>query len=124
MDVLGIFGGMILLGAIIIAISIAIIFLVIWMLGLPNIPMNERIRKRLSELKSTGFTSTYEHIRGGAGVAVDGSKKQVFLANAQGMTLYNIADVTKVESQGRGTLNPKKPQDARPPRECERRICS
>lgn len=77
--------------------SLALLWICFGTIELPNIPRNLRIRKRLSELNASGFVPTLQHIYGGAGVAVDGVGKRVFLANAKAMKLYNIEDVIKVE---------------------------
>ena len=73
----------------------------------PNRLTNVRIRKRIVELMASGFAPPLAHIYGGAGVAVDGAGKRVFLANAKVMKLYGIEDVINVESDFADEFPPK-----------------
>jgi hypothetical protein len=90
--------GLLLLGGALLLLIVAGIWVSLNIMELPHIPANRRIRERLSELMAAGFAPTHQYIHAGSGVAVDGTQKRIFLANARGMKLYDIADVTKVES--------------------------
>lgn len=75
-------------------------FFWIWfsLMELPHVPRNILIRKCLSKIKGPGFAPTHQFIYSGSGVAVDGAKKRLFLANSKSMNIYSIEDVTKVEA--------------------------
>jgi hypothetical protein len=64
---------------------------------IPSVPQNNFIRKRLAELSGPNFVSTFQYIRGGAGIASDVTRKRVFLANQRGNKIYDMQDVTEVQ---------------------------
>jgi len=57
-----------------------------------------RIRASLLALKENGFAPTMEYVGLGTAIAVDPKSKQVFLANNRAMKLYDVSQITRIET--------------------------
>src|SRR5262249_15321852 len=96
--IFGFIGAAFALVALLFVIIIVLTITLAWVFELPYVPQNMRIRRRLAALKTpTTFLPTHEYIGWGTGIAVDGARKQIFLANATKMNIYGIDDLLEVE---------------------------
>lgn len=76
-----------------------VLFLLGWAINsLPALPRTIRIRRRLKELRATGFAPTQEFVGAGVAIALDSRKRKIFLANKRAMKLFDLEDIKKIET--------------------------
>jgi len=96
-------GGLVAL-TLVIVVLIAFVYamMFVFMRAIPDLAQsktNMQIRRYVSRLKKEGFAPTVEYVGLGRAIAVDPKSNRVFLANNKAMKLYEVNQLSKIETE-------------------------